>query len=187
GRRVVWYLWYQVYNKPPVGAPLEPYTFQPDFELIPLGEGQPRMVFHDQILPAVQEAIRRQEGDRVLLNSVTIGEHALPPTPPDSAPRTVTGVAIFPDVEEKIPGLTRFSIFVSGLSDGWDLAPTQEGNKHLILRKTLQLNFRRLTDVRRTEAADIQFVDPPQWIYRSNFAEPIEITPTQSSPVQPKP
>jgi hypothetical protein len=185
GRKVVWYMWYQVYNRPPEGAPLEPYTFQPDFELVPIGEGQPRMVFHDQILPAVQEAIRKQEGDRELINSVSIGAKAIPPTPPDSAPRTVTGVAIWPDVEEKVPGMTRFSVFISGLSDGWALAATQD-NKQLILRKTLQLNFRRLTDVRRTEAQDIQFVDPPHWIYRNNFAEPIEITQTQASPNQPK-
>lgn len=187
GKKVVWYLWYQVYNKPPEGAPLEPYNFQPDFELIPLGEGQKRMVFHDAPpLPAVQEAIRKQEGDRTLLNCVTIGENPIPPTPPDSAPRVVTAVAIWPDVEEKLPGLTRFSIFVAGLSNGYSFAPTQDGNKQIVLRKVLQLNFRRLTDRRRTDEPDIVFVDPPHWIYRSNFTDPVEIVPTQYSREQPQ-
>jgi hypothetical protein len=176
GKKVVWYMWYQVYNKPPEGAPLEPYTFQPDFELVPLsGEGK-KMVFHDEVMPVVQEAIRQQEGDRAVFNSVTIAEKPIQATGPDSAPRTVTGIAIWPDVEEKMPGLTKFSIFVGGLSDGWSLANSQDG-KQVILRKQLQLNFQRLTDKRRTDAADIKFIDPPLWIYRNNFAEPVEFGP----------
>ena len=183
GRKVVWYMWYQIYNRPQEGAPLEPFNFQPDFELVTLGDGQPRKVFHDLISPTIQEAIRKQEGDRELFNSETIRQKPILATPPDSSPRTITGVAIWPDVEEKAPGMTRFSVFVSGLSDGHALSPTQD-NKQLVQRKTLQLNFRRLTDARRTEAQDIQFVDPPHWIYRSNFAEPIEITQTQAAPNQ---
>src|SRR5581483_9368450 len=53
GRKVVWYLWYQVINR--TG---KPQTFTPDFELVTLDRPH---VYHDQVLPKVQEAIRRIE------------------------------------------------------------------------------------------------------------------------------
>src|SRR5436190_22330170 len=51
GRRVVWYLWYQVTNNTK-----EPRTFIPDFELVT--HDKPG-IYHDQVLPKAQEAIRR--------------------------------------------------------------------------------------------------------------------------------
>src|ERR1700722_4743907 len=53
GQKVCWYLWYQVINKTK-----EPRTFIPDFELVTHDR---TTVHHDQILPAVQEAIRQVE------------------------------------------------------------------------------------------------------------------------------
>jgi hypothetical protein len=183
GKKVVWYMWYQVYNVPAQGAPPEPFTVQPDFELVPLsGEGK-KVSFHDAVMPEVQEAIRKQEGSRTILNSVTISATPIQATKPDSAPLVTTGIAIWPDVEEKAPGITRFSIFVGGFSDGWSLR-TVDG-KQVIERKTLQLNFQRLTDTRRTDAQDIKFLDPPQWIYRVNFADPIVLGPAPAPPPAP--
>ena len=68
GRKVVWYLWYQVSNR--TG---KPQTFTPDFELVT--HDRPH-VYHDQVLPKVQDAIRRIEdpaGHLDIKNSVTIG------------------------------------------------------------------------------------------------------------------
>src|SRR5262249_11925584 len=53
GRRLVWYMWYQVINNTK-----EPRTFVPDFELVTLDRNT---VHHDQILPKAQEAIKKLE------------------------------------------------------------------------------------------------------------------------------
>ena len=55
---------------------------------------------------------------------------------------TVTGVAIWDDVN---PEATRFSIFVSGLSNGWSLAEIPPENKQVVRRKIFCIfrqNFR---------------------------------------------
>src|SRR5260370_41733914 len=67
GQKVCWYLWYQVIN-----TTTEPHTFIPDFELVTQDR---RTIHHDQILPSVQEAIRKIEDPQDFLkikNSVTI-------------------------------------------------------------------------------------------------------------------
>src|SRR5262249_32218455 len=49
GKRVVWYLWYQVINN--TG---EPRTFIPDFELMTIDK---KTIHHDQVLPKAQMMI----------------------------------------------------------------------------------------------------------------------------------
>ncbi|HEY1379451.1 MAG TPA: hypothetical protein VGF55_21795, partial [Gemmataceae bacterium] len=130
GRKTVWYVRYEVWNR--TGAPR---YFIPDFRLI-AGD----KVFHDQVMPKVQEEIARTEdptGFYKIKDSVTIAAKPIPPSKPDANPIYVTGVAIFPDVVETIPDVTQFIIQVIGLSNGWQEDP----NTHLIRRKTLQLNF----------------------------------------------
>lgn len=160
GRKVVWYLWYQVANR--AG---QPHTFIPDFELVTLDRPG---VYHDEVLPKVQEAIRRVEdptGAVDLKNSVTIASEPIQPSKPDLAPRRVTGVAIWDDntKEQRLQDTTRFSIFVSGLSNGWSV-----DDRGTVRRKTLQLNFRRLGDRYYQDSREIRFVSPPEWIYRAS-------------------
>src|SRR5437016_2553114 len=72
GRKVVWYLWYQIINN--TG---QPRTFIPDFELVTVDKPG---VYHDQVLPKVQEAIRRIEDPTRHLdmkNSVTISSQPI--------------------------------------------------------------------------------------------------------------
>src|SRR5262245_30801074 len=105
GRRLCWYLWYQVVNR--TG---EPRTFVPEFELVT--QDKPGR-YVDQVLPSVQEAIRRVEdpvGILKIKNSVTIASEPIPVTKPESTPRAVTGVAIWDDVD---PDSNRYSIFVT--------------------------------------------------------------------------
>jgi hypothetical protein len=159
GRRPVLYLWYQVWNN--TG---QPRPFIADFELV-ARTSEKTMVFPDQVMPAVQERIARAEdptGYLNIRNSVTIGLQPIPVTKPDSNPAVVTGVAIWPDVLEKMPEVTSFSIFVSGLSNGW--SADDQGQ---VRRKTLQLNFRRYTDARHLDSASIRFIGPHEWIYRA--------------------
>jgi hypothetical protein len=160
GRRVLWYLWYQVANN--TG---QPRTFIPDFELVTLDHPG---VYHDEVLPKAQEAIRRIEdptGGIDLKNSVTIASEPIPPSKPDLAPRRVTGVAIWDDTtkDQKLQDTTRFSIFVSGLSNGWSV-----DDRGTVRRKTLQLNFRRLGDRYYQDSREIRFVSPAEWIYRAS-------------------
>jgi hypothetical protein len=159
GRRLCWYLKYQVINN--TG---EPRTFIPDFELVTLDKPG---VFHDQVLPKVQEAIERIEdptGYQDIKNSVTIAAKPIPPSKPNATPRAVNGVAIWDDVN---PDANRFSIFVSGLSNGWSLAEIPPDNKQVVRRKTLQLNFKRMGDRYYQSSEQIRFVPPVEWVYRA--------------------
>jgi hypothetical protein len=160
GQRVCWYLWYQVINNT-----AQPHTFIPDFELVTTDRNT---VHHDQILPKVQESIQQLEDPTDYLkikNSVTIAAEPIPPSKKDAEPRAVTGVAIWDDVD---PDANYYTIFVSGLSNGWAVTddPDKPGEKTVIRRKTLQLNFRRLGDRYYQRSEAIHFVQPPQWIYR---------------------
>jgi hypothetical protein len=156
GRRLCWYLIYDVANL----DPKEPHSFIPDFELVAHDKSR---VFHDQVLPSVQRAIQRIEdptGHLDIKNSVTVASKPLPPKPVDAVPAWVTGVAIWDDVDTDT---NQFSIFVSGLSNGWSV-----DDKEIIRRKTLQLNFRRLGDRTNQDARDIKFVQPEEWVYRAS-------------------
>jgi hypothetical protein len=165
GRRVCWYMWYQVINKTK-----EPRTFIPDFELVTLDKNT---VHQDQVLPKVQEAIRLVEDPTDYLkikNSVTIAAEPINVSKEDAVVRPVTGLAIWDDVN---PETTRFSVFVSGLSNGWAVTdPVGADREPVVRRKTLQLNFKRMGDKFSTDSRDIQFIPPAQWIYR---ASPIKL------------
>jgi hypothetical protein len=172
GQKVCWYLWYQVINNTP-----QPHTFIPDFELVTHDRNT---VHHDQILPKVQDAIRQVEDPSDYLkikNSVTMTATPIPPSRKDADPRAVTGVAIWDDVD---PDANYYSIFVSGLSNGWSLAddPEKPGVKSIVRRKTLQLNFKRRGDRYLQKSEEIQFVPPAQWIYRGSALSVPGLTPT---------
>jgi hypothetical protein len=173
GRRLVWYLWYQVINNTK-----EPRTFIPDFEWVTLDKNT---VHHDQILPKAQDAIRKLEDPNGFLdikNSVTIASQPIPPSKPDAAPIAVTGVALWDDVN---PDANRFSIFVSGLSNGWtEVDPPQPGGKPVMRRKTLQLNFKRLGDRYYQSSQEIRFLPPAEWLYRAS-----NLNVTASAPAKP--
>jgi hypothetical protein len=162
GQKVCWYLWYQVINNTP-----QPHTFIPDFELVTHDRNT---VHHDQILPHVQDAIRQLEDPTNYLkmkNSVTIAADAIPPSRKEAEPRAVTGVAIWDDVD---PESNYYSIFISGLSNGWAVTddPEKPGVKSIVRRKTLQLNFKRLGDKYLQKSEEIHFVPPAQWMYRGS-------------------
>ena len=162
GRKTVYYMWYQVYNTTP-----EPRSFDPQFDLVTHDRNT---VHPDEALPTVQEAIRRIESPYLkpeqFKNYVTIAEQPIPVTPELSDLRTVTGVALWSDVQDRAPGTTSFSVLVSGLSDGY--TREGDGDAAVIRRKTLQLNFRRYSDGRRQDTQDIKYVPPESWNYISS-------------------
>jgi hypothetical protein len=162
GKKVVWYLWYQVVNN--TG---EPRLCLPEFELVTLDK---HTVHKDQVFPRAVEAIKKVEDPNGYLDikdSVTIASQPIPVTRPNSAPRAVTGVAVWDDIfADMPPDTTRFSIFVSGLSNGWSMV-----DKGPLRRKTLQLNFKRLSD-RFHPDAEVKFISPNEWLYRASNLTP---------------
>jgi hypothetical protein len=175
GTRICWYMWYQVINR--TG---QPRTFIPDFELVTLDYPG---TYKDEVLPSVQDAIRKVEdptGYQDIKNSVTIAGKPIPVSKgaDEAYPRTVTGVAIWDGSaaegtgegkKRELADSTRFSVFVSGLSNGWvevDAVGTGPKAEPIIRRKTLQLNFRRTGGRYSLEARDIAFLPPAEWMYR---------------------
>jgi hypothetical protein len=172
GRKLCWYMKYQVVNH---AKDHQPHDFIPDFELVTIDKPG---VYHDQVLPKVQEAIRQIEdptGYLDIKNSVTIAGKPIPWST-DEIPKAVNGVAIWDDVN---PDANRFSIFVSGLSNGWALAEVPPDNKQVVRRKTLQLNFKRLGDKYLMHEDEIHFVPPHEWIYR---ATPVMVSGGKQAP-----
>lgn len=154
GRKLCWYLLYHVSNP----DPKTPHTFRPDFELRTFEN----RVYADEVLPTAQKAIQQIEdptGHLNIHNSVTIANQPLPPTKPESSPRWATGVAIWDGVS---PDTNAFSIFVTGLSNGYSV-----DDKEIVRRKTLRLNFRRLGDRTSQDARAIHFMPPEEWLYRA--------------------
>jgi hypothetical protein len=165
GQKVCWYLWYQVINRTK-----EPHLFVPDFELV---THDTHANYHDQILPKVEEAIRQIEDPKGYLNiknSVTISAEPIPPSPDKDKglPKAVTGVAIW-EGDDKLFDSNNYSIFVSGLSNGWALTdPTPPDTDSVVRRKTLKLNFKRLGDRYEMKSEEIHFNGPAEWVYRAS-------------------
>jgi hypothetical protein len=159
GKQICWYVRYWVTNNTK-----QPIPFIPKFELVALDKPA---VYVDEVLPSVEKAIRQIEdptGYQNIKNSVTISAQPIPTSQPN-APVVVSGVAIWTGVN---PDATRFSIFVSGLSNGWSIAEIPPDNKQVVRRKTLQLNFKRLGDRYYQRSGDIQYVPPFEWVYRGS-------------------
>src|SRR5262249_37518418 len=170
-KKLVWYMWYQVYNAPRDDRPVEPVTFLPEFELVTkdfysepqLDEPQPHIV--DQI-----RKIEDQYNYQNIQTTISISKRPIPPSKPDALPRVVTGVAVWTDMAEKTPKTNKFSIYITGLSNGLATEELRTGEK-LIKRKTLQINFIRPTDDNNPRVTDIRPDDAngpaEQWIYRT--------------------
>jgi hypothetical protein len=180
GKKVCWYLWYQVINNT-----RKPRLFFPVFELVTTD----KLSRHrDQFLPSVQEDIRRIEDPQnfyKIKNSSSISAELIPPTPPDAVPKAVTGVAIWDDVD---PDANYYSIFVAGLSNGYTVSdPIPPDTEEVIRRKTLQLNFRRLGDRYEMKSSEIQFQAPAMWVYRGTAMKIPGLLKKPAAPAAPPP
>ena len=166
GRRIVWYMVYMVWNKSDT-----PQTFFPEMELVT--KDVPAN-YLDEPQPLVVKKIREIEDPTGALNlhtCISISKDRIPVTKPDSIPRAVYGVAVWPDVSEKSSKTNNFSVYVTGLSNGLARALTESGDE-IISRKTLQLDFTRPTDDRKHKLGDIVVNDnnglgAEKWIYRA--------------------
>jgi hypothetical protein len=183
-KQLVWYMWYQVYNLPPEGRAAEPVTFLPEFELVTkdlntthLDEPQP-LIFEQ--IRALEDTTVGKEYPNGILNlqtTISISKRPIPPSKPDAIPRLVSGLAIWTDMTDVAPKTNKFSVYISGLSNGLATEELRTGEK-LIKRKTLQINFIRPTDDNKPVITDIRPDDTngpaEQWIYRTtSVAKPI--------------
>ena len=174
GERLCWYVWYQIYN-----FSNEPRQLIPTFEI---KADTSDTVHPDQILPAVEAAVARVEDHAStdnIRNSVTISQELIPVSSSKQV-RPVTGVALWDDIE---PDAQRYTLFVTGLSNGWSIAtgnnPGPNGEPETIVRrKTLQVEFRRVGNTDR-----IEMVGTPRWVYRGGpLVTALKEQPKQNDP-----
>lgn len=167
-KKTIWYMWYQVYN-----LSGEPQTFLPEFELVTKDLNTRHL---DEPQPAIVDQLRKIEDPTGILNiqsSISISKRPIPPTVPDSLERRISGVAIWTDLNEKAPRTNKFTVYVTGLSNG--LAKEETPTGVLVKRKTLQINFLRPTDDSKPKYGDVVPDDqngaPEKWIYRTVTVE----------------
>lgn len=165
--RLVWYLVYHI--KQPVieatdakGDPIEPkpMRFYPVFWL---EDQQTKKVYQDRLIaPAIAAIRRREDPNRVLLNSVEISGE-IPPSPAGED-HSVWGVVTWDNIDLRI---NRFAVYVAGLSTAYKPAEDGSGN---LLQKTLQVNFWRPGDAFFEREDEIRLGVPGdvdyRWLYR---------------------
>src|SRR5262245_51636753 len=171
-KKAVWYMWFQVAN-----LSGEPQTFLPEFELVTKDLNTNHL---DEPQPYIFEQLKKFEdttiskdlpnGIQNLQTTIGISKRPIPPSKPDALLRWVSGIAIWTDLAEKAPKTNKFSVYVTGLSNGLAVEETATGER-LIKRKTLQINFLRPTDDNKPQNSDIvpDDINAPaeKWIYRT--------------------
>jgi hypothetical protein len=165
----IWYLAYRVVNR--TGAPR---LFVPSLTLV-TDTGR---TYTDKVIPLAQKAITQREDATIdWKNSTELTAEMIPPTPEQGFDLSTYGIATWGDVD---PETDFFTIYVTGLSNGYKLSEGDEGPQRT-LSKTLELNFWRPGDERAENEKEIRPVSdapesaigegqeiPPdhQWIYR---------------------
>ncbi|MBL8865481.1 MAG: hypothetical protein KF873_09230 [Gemmataceae bacterium] len=170
GKVTAWYMVYRIYNttqNPQAVTSLK-------FELVT----KDLLTTHlDEPQPAVFKAIAQKEDpdqNMDLKTTVQITQNPIPVTKPDSFPRYISGLAVWTDVPLRAKTTNKFSVYVSGLSDGLVAEKQADGSK-LIKVKTLQLDFQKPTDDVSPGIDDIKRennggLGGERWIYR-----PVEV------------
>lgn len=174
GKRTVWYMVYQVWNRTD-----QPRHFIPEFVLVTKDGSEVPVKYLDEAEPYLARKIKEVEDPTGALNiqtSIGITKNEIPVTKPDSVPRAVYGVAIWPDVSVKSAKANRFSVYVGGLSNANATAETDDGGQ-IVSKKVLQLDFVRPTDDAKHGINDIQPNDnnglgAEKWIYRDVSKKP---------------
>jgi hypothetical protein len=177
-KQVVWYMWYQVYNRSG-----EPVTFIPEFELVTtdlntyhLDEPQPYIF--EQVKKYEDRTITKEKPEGILNFKTTIGisRKPIPASKPDAFPILVSGLAVWTDMDraEKARKTNKFSVYITGLSNGVAVEQKALPNDEvvtLVKKKTLRIDFIRPTDENRPQISDIQPDESngpaANWVYRT--------------------
>lgn len=154
GRRQVHYLYYRVVNRS--GQPRE---FVPQFTVV-TDTGKRH---EEAVLPKAVELIQAREDPSIpLLGAVDVAG-ILPPSTKDGVDDAVYGVAIWDNID---PNADRMSIYVRGLSDGYQQVTPPGGGSPVTKYKTLRIDLIRRGDARNLNEKEIQLNDPAyEWVY----------------------
>lgn len=155
GRRVVHYLYYQVINNTK-----QPRMFVPQFTLV-TNTGKR---YEDTVLPQAVEIIKTREDETTPLHGAVDIVGVIPPNAEkEGIDDAVYGVAVWEGVD---PAADRFSVYVRGLSDGYQIVTPPGSQEEQTLHKTLRIDFIRLGDEFNLNEREIRLADPPyEWIY----------------------
>jgi hypothetical protein len=170
---MVWYLIYKIVNQPavksPLGADSAPVNVQ---DSTPPGLCVPRATLviedpdirgavADSIVPeALPEIMARER--LPLKTSVQMAGLLPKPTGPGAKQENAEyGVFMFRGVN---PRTTSFSIYLSGFSNAYKIGKDESG-KPLVLRRTIQIPYRRYADRYDQFAREIKQEGEPKWIY----------------------
>jgi hypothetical protein len=156
GRRQVHYMYYRVINKTGKAR-----MFVPQFTLV---TDSKQRLEDSSALPWAVEAIKNREDPTVdLVNGPTAMGMIPASGKKEGIDDAVFGVAIWDGVDPKADG---FSIYVRGLSDGYQLVQPPGGGEPVRRDKTLRIDFARPGDERHLNEREIHLMDPPyEWVY----------------------
>ena len=138
-RKQLHYFYYRVVNR--TGKPRD---FVPQFTLV-TDTGKR---YEDVIVPQAVKIVQKREDPHIdVFGSVDI-IGSLPPSTKEAVDDTVTGVALWENVDPHADG---FKIYIRGLSDGYQIVvpPGGDKSKEMIRYKTLRVDF---TPARRRAA-----------------------------------
>ena len=154
GRRKVHYMYYRIINRSG-----KPRMFVPQFTLV-TDTGKR---YEDDVLPEAVKVIQaREDPSKPLLGAVSV-MGMLPPSTKEGIDDAIFGVAAWEGID---PAADRISVYVRGLSDGFQAIPPPEGGDPVVRYKTLRIDFIRRGDERNIREREIQLLQPPyEWIY----------------------
>jgi hypothetical protein len=154
GRRSVHYLYYHVVNR--TG---KPRMFVPQFSLV-TDTGQR---LEDAVIPQAIPIIQAREDASIPLRGAVDIMGVIPPSTKEGIDDAVYGVAVWDGVD---PKADRFSIYVRGLSDGYQVLQPPDGGKPVVRYKTLRIDLIRRGDEHNLNEREIQLNDPSyEWVY----------------------
>jgi hypothetical protein len=170
---MVWYLVYKIVNQPAVksslGADSAPVNVQdpsPPAICVPratlvIEDPDIRGAVADSIVPeALPEIMARER--LPLKTSVQMAGPLPKPTGPGAKQENAEyGLFMFRGVN---PRTTSFSIYLSGFSNAYKIGKDESG-KPMVLRRTIQIPYRRYADRYDQFAKEIRQEGEPKWIY----------------------
>ncbi len=155
-RQEILYLYYRVINR--TGRPR---MFVPQFFLV-TNRGQR---YPDIVLPEAVEVVQAREAPQIPLLGAVDVTGIIPPSTREGIDDAVFGVAIW-EIDDNLRQSKAMNVFVRGLSDGFRVVPSPEGEdgEPTTSYKTLRIDFAMPGDTLRERA--VRLLEPPyEWIY----------------------
>jgi len=154
GRKQIHYLYYRVVNR--TGQPRE---FVPQFTVIT----DTNKRFEESVIPKAVPLIQNREDPTIKVLGAVDVAGVLPPSTKQTVDDAVFGVALWEGID---PNADRMSIYVRGLSDGYQDVSSADGGKPVTKYKTLRIDLIRRGDARNLNEKEITLAEPAyEWVY----------------------